>query len=125
MSKFLTVLEVVPSADERTFEIMSPLVYESDLVGDVTVPMGFETDFASVPRALWSILPPFGMYGEAAVVHDYLYSTQHFARATADAVLMEAMESSGVAWLTRRTIYCMVRLFGWHAWRQHQRENAK
>ena len=38
----------------------------------IHVPAGMITDFASVPRPLWNILPPTGGYGEAAVVHDHL-----------------------------------------------------
>lgn len=39
----------------------------------IRVPAGFVTDFASIPRAFWVVLPPTGKYGKAAVVHDYLY----------------------------------------------------
>jgi hypothetical protein len=38
----------------------------------VDVPRGFLTDGASVPRVFWSILPPWGEYGQAVVLHDYL-----------------------------------------------------
>ncbi len=38
----------------------------------VNVPKGYLTDGASVPRAMWSIIPPWGNYGQAAIVHDYL-----------------------------------------------------
>lgn len=38
----------------------------------VKVPKGFITDGASIPRVLWIILPPWGSYGQAAVLHDYL-----------------------------------------------------
>lgn len=38
----------------------------------ITVPAGYLTDGATVPRALWSIIPPWGAYGQSAVVHDIL-----------------------------------------------------
>lgn len=38
----------------------------------ITIPKGFLTDGASVPRPFWSLLPPWGDYGQAAVLHDYL-----------------------------------------------------
>lgn len=38
----------------------------------VTIPKGYLTDGASVPRLFWSLLPPWGKYGQAVVVHDYL-----------------------------------------------------
>ena len=38
----------------------------------IVIPKGFQTDLASVPRIFWVILPPFGAYEAAAVLHDYL-----------------------------------------------------
>ena len=40
--------------------------------GKVTVPKGFETDMASVPRACWMFIAPFDV-ARAAVIHDLLY----------------------------------------------------
>jgi hypothetical protein len=33
---------------------------------------GFPTDLASVPRIFWALLPPHGVYEQAAVLHDWL-----------------------------------------------------
>jgi len=55
------------------------LCYESDIAGNILVPVGFASDGASVPRILWSIYPPFGKYLEAAIVHDWFCVT-HSAR---------------------------------------------
>lgn len=38
----------------------------------VDVPAGYLTDGASVPRILWSLIPPWGQYGQCAAMHDYL-----------------------------------------------------
>jgi len=38
----------------------------------VTVPAGYLTDGASVPQLVWNLIPPWGSYGQAAVVHDLL-----------------------------------------------------
>lgn len=49
--------------------------YFDDVNGNrywVNIPAGYLTDGASVPRAFWSIIPPWGNYGQAAIVHDYL-----------------------------------------------------
>jgi len=49
-------------------------VYISGLLHqEITIPKGFVTDYASVPRYLWWLYPPVGGYDDAAVVHDYLY----------------------------------------------------
>jgi hypothetical protein len=40
----------------------------------ITVPKGFITDLASVPRALWAFIAPFDV-ARAAIIHDLLYKT--------------------------------------------------
>lgn len=123
MSKFLTDLDTKDRSEEKPqkirFEVISPLVYQSDAAKrTITVPDGFVTDFASIPQALWNVLPPIGGYDEAAVVHDYLYSkfTNDMDRSTADHVLDEAMCVLGVSAWKRKLIYAGVRVGGWHAW---------
>ncbi len=46
--------------------------------GRVTVPRGYATDFASVPRWLWSVFPPIGQHNRACVLHDWLYDNRLF-----------------------------------------------
>lgn len=38
----------------------------------VRIPKGFLTDGASVPKIFHNFLPPWGEYGQAAIVHDYM-----------------------------------------------------
>lgn len=116
MSRFTSLLKVSPLPDGRSWVLLEPLTYEVGELGSadvITVPRGFVTDFASVPRVLWNILPPTGGYGEAAVIHDYLYRTPGKAtKRQADAVLLEAMKQKGVDWLARWIIYLGVRIGG-------------
>jgi hypothetical protein len=98
-----------------SFELLAPFEfhvgdYPSDEV--IRVPAGFVTDLASVPRVLWSILPPHGRYAKAAIVHDYLYVHAIRNKAYADKVFLEAMEVLGVPTLKRKAMYLAVRLFG-------------
>ena len=82
----------------------------------VDVPAGFETDFASVPRIFWIILPPAGEYTPAAVVHDSLYNTHLMDRAKADRVFLEAMKVLKVPLWKRRIMYRAVRIGGGFVW---------
>ena len=41
----------------------------------VDIPTGFRTDGATIPRALWWLLPPLGEYSQATTLHDYLCNT--------------------------------------------------
>lgn len=98
------------------FELTRPLVYRA-IFGDnirllVLIPKGFQTDFASIPRPIWAILPPSGPWRRAAIVHDYLYSSP-CPRFLADAVFRHVMEDDQVPTLQRLIIYYGVRLFGW------------
>jgi hypothetical protein len=84
----------------------------------ISVPAGFETDFASIPRFFWRVLPPTGKYGKAAVVHDYIYRTPSvpLTRAEADQVFLDAMADLGVGRMTRSVMYRAVRVFGGRAY---------
>lgn len=86
----------------------------------VTVPAGYLTDGASVPRLAWSIIPPWGSYGQAAVVHDllceYLTVVENglpvpITRAEADAIFLEAMTVLKVPEETRELMSNAVDLY--------------
>ena len=83
MSRFTESLVVTPLPDGKTWIILHDFGYE---VGDkgsgdvINVPIGTYTDFASIPRPLWAIFPRWGKYGNAAVIHDWLYWDQSRSR---------------------------------------------
>lgn len=122
MSRFLTELVVRPypstaQCDGRNWVLEQDLLYQSSVLDRmVTVPKSFTTDFASVPAVFWTHLPPFGRYGVAAVLHDWLYWSKPCTREDADHVLLEAMTDAGVDSATRLLIYNAVRLGGQHGW---------
>ena len=101
------------------WRLIEPLVYVSENGERVTVPVGFVTDFASVPRA-WLAYALAGDTGhEAAVVHDYLYSQRSepggWTRRACDREFYRALLACGEprwrAWL----MWLAVRMFGWLA----------
>jgi hypothetical protein len=91
---------------------------------EVIVPAGFVTDFASTPRSVWSIFPPFGKYMMAATVHDFLYWNQPCLREQADALFLAAMIEDQVPKPTRWTVHGAVRAAGEAAWEGNKRERA-
>jgi len=105
------------SIKERPYEVMEEFVYRTDelpMQSHVIVPAGYRSDFASIPRAMWRIIPPGGKYREAAVVHDYLCDVEpkicdHLEAA---AVFDEAMAELGVRHWKRRLMAWAVRRFG-------------
>lgn len=91
----------------------------------VTVPKGFVTDLASIPRIFFSALRPDGEYAYAAVVHDYLYWTQTRSRDEADDILKIAMEDFKVGTVTVGAIYAAVRVAGKTAWNGNAEKKAQ
>jgi hypothetical protein len=90
----------------------------------VDVPAGFVTDFASIPRVFWSLLPTDGDYAYAAVIHDYLYWTQIQPRATSDQIFRMAMQDFKISIWKIETIYEAVRLAGASAWTANAKQKA-
>ena len=127
MSQFTDALVVSPLADGKTWVIVRDFGYDvgAENSGDhIGVAICFQTDFASIPRPFWAILPKWGRYGNATVVHDWLYWTQTRPRREADAILLEAMAVLGVTPLVKYAMYWAVRLFGWLAWYRNQADRA-
>jgi len=125
---FTTPLEV-RALDDGRWELVSEFCYyrTDDESCEITVPKGFTTDFASIPRAVWVIYKPYGKtYGKAAVIHDYLYATQKhdghpIERKWADQVFLEAMKVLGANWFRRTAMYQSVRWFAGAAWEGHKK----
>lgn len=105
---------------ERIYILLQPISWAPEKIQatlpSVTAPRGFVTDFASVPRLFWTLLPPDGIYTYAAVLHDFLYWEQSTSRPAADEVLKLAMQELKVSTATADAIYAAVRTFGSSAW---------
>jgi len=112
----------------RVWRTTRPISYSVGQLGSgwtITVPEGFETDGASIPRLLWILWPPFGGdYDQAAVLHDYLYRTAFkcMERVVADAIFIEAMQVCGTGPWTRWPIFLGVRAGGWVTYRRYRRQ---
>lgn len=62
MSNFITPLNVQKISDDD-FKLISDFTYRISDTHFITVPAGFRTDGASIPRALWSTVGnPFEEY---------------------------------------------------------------
>lgn len=129
-SSFVTPLRL-EFLDDCRWSLTEPFSFASCVTESIIrVPVGFVTDFASIPRGLWNLLPPTGRYGKAAVIHDWLYQTRDAGthkvwRDEADAVLNEGMETLGVGRLTRWTIYAGIKVGGGVAWKRYRDAEAR
>ena len=98
---------------DNLFLVRDPLIFR--LSGDpveITVPAGFVTDLASIPKKLhwWEGKVDRSM--PAAIVHDYLYWYGPCTRAEADAVLWLGMRTMRMSNSKVKLVYRGVRRFG-------------
>lgn len=86
----------------------------------IKVPRGYLTDGATVPRVFWNLVPPWGKYGQACVLHDYMCEYPFYddgtnriviGRKAVDDILGEAMEVLNVPTSTRRIMMGGVNLY--------------
>ena len=127
MSSFTDKLVVSP-LKKHQWVLERDLTYEIGHKGsgkEIVAPEGFITDFASIPRLLWSIYSPFDTYLQAAVIHDWLYWEQTQTRKRADQIFTEGMKVLGVGIFTRNILFQNVRVFGWMAWNNNAKAKAK
>jgi hypothetical protein len=107
-----------PFSDSKDFMLVRDMVYilgETDI--SITVPKGFVTDFASVPKGLWSFgLSPHGKFSKAAIIHDYLYWTHACTREQSDMIMLIAMKESQVESVDQFALYEGLDMAGNPAW---------
>lgn len=110
-------LELQPNG--RTYRTLHPITWTPRRPNrrgyrPVTVPAGFLTDFASVPRMFWGLFPPAGRWSLAAIVHDYLCRAepQGWDSKLAAQCFRTIMRELGVGWLRRSIMYRAVRIGG-------------
>lgn len=103
--------DVVVKADTGKYWILErELIYVGKRETFV-VPTGMSTDFASVPRPFVWLLPPYGAYTKAAILHDYLCQEEAgVSRADADGLFRRAMRELDVPVIRRWMMWAAVRL---------------
>ncbi|MFJ2668581.1 DUF1353 domain-containing protein [Nocardia fluminea] len=100
---------VVEELDAKFWRLTEPLSYQG-AVETFTVPAGFRTDFASVPRALVWLIPRYGAYTRAAILHDYLCRTGEVGFADADGIFRRSLHEAGISVPRRWMMWAAVRL---------------
>jgi hypothetical protein len=104
----------VRQVDDTTWRLYDAVAYLGRH-GDYFVPPGYLTDFASVPRLLWPVVPPYGTYTDAAIVHDWLITdglgkgAVDITPAEVDAEFRRAMGALGVGAVRRWVMWAGVR----------------
>ncbi|MFI6165864.1 DUF1353 domain-containing protein [Nocardia sp. NPDC051052] len=100
---------IVEELDAKFWRVVEPLVYQGSSE-EFVIPAGFRTDFASVPRALVWLVPRYGAYTRAAILHDFLRSSHAVSIADADGIFRRCLRELGVAVPRRWMMWAAVRL---------------
>lgn len=105
---FLSEPITVTVVDDRMWRLDRAVTYRGR---DATfvVPAGFCSDFATVPRILWWLVPRTGRHGPAAVVHDWLCVSKIISRRDADGVFRRALRELDTPILLRWLCWAGVR----------------
>jgi len=85
------------------------LLLEDFTFNGITVPKGFVTDGATIPRIFWPILPPVDKYMPAAIVHDYMLTQT--SRREADTLFNDTLKLLRIKRYRRWLMYGAVRIF--------------
>ena len=125
MGHIPTPLKLQLSDDGKSWTLLEPMKYQVKPQNggeEIAVPKDTPTDLASVPRYLRWFISTWKQTARAAVLHDYLYSTDgqaecKYTRKRTDAILLEVLEVMGHK--TRKFAWAAVRVFGLWAWNKN------
>jgi len=115
---FKSALKMTAIRTTNTYRLDDCLAYLAKDFCFYSVPTGFVTDLASIPRFAKGIIDDNDPdIRDAAVLHDFLYSVQGInkyglSRQRADFILREAMQSLSAPWWKRQSAYWIVRFMG-------------
>jgi hypothetical protein len=115
-----TVTQLTPNPP--LYMVAHPLRYTTDDgKHKIIVPVGFITDLASIPSALWWWESPHETTFAPAILHDYLYWQQTCSKDESDAVMYLAMEELGLNYAKKVLIYAGIRTpFAQSAWEKNK-----
>jgi Protein of unknown function (DUF1353) len=102
-----------PSKRKVMFRLLEAVTIEG-----YYVPANYETDFATVPRLFFSVIPPIGKHNVAAILHDYLYDNRIGTRKAADRLFLKVMLAYGVPKWQAHLMYFGVRVGGKKWWNE-------
>ena len=102
-------------AQGNVYTLLEPLYCRG-----LSIPAGFKSDGASVPRLFWRVVFPPGdaCALRAAIIHDYIYRHHPtgWTRKAADDLFRDLLIQDGTPLFRAYAAYYAVRLFGGRSW---------
>jgi len=123
--RFIYPIDLKPlDIEYKMWETEEEVIYWSRDRIKYTVPKGFKTDGASIPKLFWSLIgsPVRGKYVNAALIHDWFYYTGEVTRKRADALFHEAMTLLEVSFWRRKLMWLAVRGFSGIIWNRRYKK---
>lgn len=114
----LILVDISDSIDEPKFKLYCPTQIIFDFRGknyEVTIPEGFETNFASIPKKFRNVLSNVSKLDVAYLLHDWLYSTlskDGFTKSDVDIMLRRNLNYLGLGFIDQWSVYYSVKFFG-------------
>ena len=115
MGHFIGDLDVRLISDQKSpvWSLLAVFGYLSDTYGLIQAPIGFTTDFMTIPR-IAGLYDELGNRGRmAGVIHDWMYQSKLFPRETCDQILREMLLIDGFTDIQAQECYIAVRAAGW------------
>lgn len=116
MSSFTKHPPLQPLPDGISWKVMEDFEYHvgsEDSNEVIKISKGFISDGASIPKIFWSFIGgPWGKYGYAAIVHDFILRENLYSTKRADEIFYEAMGVLKVPQWKRWIMFTTVRI--WH-----------
>lgn len=88
------------------------------------IPKGFVTDFASIPRLLWSMYPPDGKHRGGAIPHDMGYAIKAYKRLM-DEMFKQLLRSEKVDDSVVNIFFSAVNWFGFSAYKNRSKRSIE
>lgn len=111
----LILVDISDSIDDPKFEIYCETKILFDFRGkeyEVTIPAGFVTNFASVPKKFRNVISNVSKLNVAYLLHDWLYSTlskEEFTKSDDDVMLRRNLKYLGLGYIDQWIVYFSVK----------------
>jgi hypothetical protein len=109
-ARFIGDLDSRKISDTKDMLIAPVMFFSAKYRGVFVIPAGFVTDWNSIPRPFWLVLPRRGKHDAAGLLHDAAYhgavrtgtgQRVRLVRSIADDLFGEALEACGVSKFVR------------------------
>ncbi len=101
--------------ERRVYRLTRDLIWEIGFKGSnnkILIPLGFLTDFLSIPFPFTEFVNNDGPYAAAGALHDFLYNRKLFDRKECDQQLYDALIALKCRKIYAKLVWMTVRLFG-------------